>query len=147
VTWGSVTNHMEQGPAWEADSHSTSWEILSLFGTWRFNTVFTRPHHWALFWSSRTQSTPPYPINPLEHSGKYVYHLLQSALCPHCLFMGFIWFSKQTANISLNSINQLIVMDMCCVFLCSMNWTFVCYLDEFRLQRVKIILPFMPRFH
>jgi hypothetical protein len=30
---------------------------------WRFITMFTRAHHWSLFWARWTQSTPLHPIS------------------------------------------------------------------------------------
>jgi hypothetical protein len=36
------TNSMEQSPSWEANSHSASQEIPSLYGNRRFVTVYTR---------------------------------------------------------------------------------------------------------
>jgi D-alanyl-lipoteichoic acid acyltransferase DltB (MBOAT superfamily) len=56
-------------------------------------------------------------VNPLKPNANYVYHLLQQSATLHFVFMGFVWFSQETAIISLNRINQLIfVMVEFCVF-------------------------------
>jgi len=33
-------------------------KFTTFYWTWRFNTVFTRTHHWALAWVKLIQSTP-----------------------------------------------------------------------------------------
>jgi len=33
-------------------------EYPAFYGTWRFNTVFTRAHQWSLSWARWLQSTP-----------------------------------------------------------------------------------------
>jgi hypothetical protein len=56
-------------------------------------------------------------FNDLKLDGNYMFHLLQQSITPQFVFMCFIWFSLQTAIISLNSVNQLIfVMVKSCVF-------------------------------
>jgi hypothetical protein len=55
-------------------------------------------------------------MNPLKPSGNYTSQLSYQSVTQHLEFVGFVWFSLQTAIISLNSINQLIfVMVKCCV--------------------------------
>ena len=47
----------------------------------------------------------------LKPSGHYMYHQLNihySTICPHSVFMCFVWISEQTAIISLYSINWLV---------------------------------------
>jgi len=41
----------------------------TLYGTWRFDTVFTRARHWTLFRASWIQSIPLYHISevPLQY--------------------------------------------------------------------------------
>jgi hypothetical protein len=52
--------------------------------------------------------------------------------------MGFVWFSRQTRIISLNSINKLIfAMETCYIFFLARTECLSYYLDELRLQRVK----------
>jgi hypothetical protein len=34
----------------------------TLYGTWRFITMFTRALHWSLSWNRSIQSIPPHPI-------------------------------------------------------------------------------------
>jgi len=49
---------VEQGPSWEANSHSASQEIPSiLYETRRFITAFTRACNWSLSWARCIQST------------------------------------------------------------------------------------------
>jgi hypothetical protein len=48
-----LTNNMEPSASWEANSRSTSQEILSLL----WNPVFTRARHWSLLWARCIQST------------------------------------------------------------------------------------------
>jgi hypothetical protein len=56
-------------------------------------------------------------VNHLKPSGNYVIHLFQQSITLNFVFMCFVWFSLLTAIISLNNINQLIiVMVTCCVF-------------------------------
>jgi hypothetical protein len=45
-------------------------------------------------------------ISPVNPNGNYMYHLLQQPI-PLTFVLGFVWFSLQTAIISLNSVNQL----------------------------------------
>jgi hypothetical protein len=47
-------------------------------------------------------------FNPLRPNGNYMNHLLWQSLMLNFVFTGFVWFSLQTAIISLNSVNQLI---------------------------------------
>jgi D-alanyl-lipoteichoic acid acyltransferase DltB (MBOAT superfamily) len=59
---------------------------------------------------------PNLPLDPLKPNGNYMYQLLWPSATLHFVFMGFVRFSVQTVIISLNSINQLIVvMVKCCV--------------------------------
>jgi D-alanyl-lipoteichoic acid acyltransferase DltB (MBOAT superfamily) len=53
-------------------------------------------------------------INSLRPSGNYMNHLLRQLLMLHFVFIGFAWFSPETAIISLNSINQLIFVMVKC---------------------------------
>jgi D-alanyl-lipoteichoic acid acyltransferase DltB (MBOAT superfamily) len=56
--------------------------------------------------------------NPLRPSGNYMNHLLWQSVMLHFVFIGFAWFSLQTAVISLNSVKKLIdVMAKCGVLL------------------------------
>lgn len=59
----TITNSMELGPSWEANSCLTTQEILMLYGSWRFITVFTRTHLWLLSWARQIQSTPSHPVS------------------------------------------------------------------------------------
>jgi hypothetical protein len=47
-------------------------------------------------------------FNPLRPSGNYMNHPLWQSVMLNFVFIGFVWFSLQTAIISLNSVNQLI---------------------------------------
>jgi hypothetical protein len=53
-------------------------------------------------------------FNFLRPSSNYMNHLLWHLVMLHFVFMGFVWFSVQTAIISLNSINQLIFVMVNC---------------------------------
>jgi D-alanyl-lipoteichoic acid acyltransferase DltB (MBOAT superfamily) len=53
-------------------------------------------------------------INPLRSSGNYMNHLLWQSVTLYFVFIGFAWFSLQTAIISLNSIYQLIFVMVKC---------------------------------
>jgi D-alanyl-lipoteichoic acid acyltransferase DltB (MBOAT superfamily) len=53
-------------------------------------------------------------FNSLKTSGNYMYHLLYQSVTLHFVFMGFVWFSLQTAIISLNNVNQLIFVMVKC---------------------------------
>jgi hypothetical protein len=60
-------------------------------------------------------------LNSLKQSGNLcvppTLTLNNSAFRPQSVFVCLVWFSEQTAIISLNSINQLIfVMETCCIF-------------------------------
>jgi hypothetical protein len=47
----------------------------------------------------------------VPHSGHYMYrqfNIHNSTLCPHTVFMCFVWISEQTAIISLYNINWLV---------------------------------------
>jgi len=48
---------MEQSPCREADFRLADQKLLSLF-----ITVFTRPHHWSLFWARWIHFTYFHPI-------------------------------------------------------------------------------------
>jgi hypothetical protein len=52
--------------------------------------------------------------------------------------MGFVWFSLQTAIISLKNINQLIFVMVKNCFLCGTDWILKYYEDELRLQGVNM---------
>jgi len=49
----TATNSMEQSP-WEANRYT----FPTFQETRRFNTVFTKAHHWSLSWAGCIQSTP-----------------------------------------------------------------------------------------
>jgi D-alanyl-lipoteichoic acid acyltransferase DltB (MBOAT superfamily) len=53
-------------------------------------------------------------VNPLRPSGNYMNHLFRQTVTLHFVFIGFEWFSLQTAIISLNSVNQLIFVMVKC---------------------------------
>jgi hypothetical protein len=53
-------------------------------------------------------------FNPLRPSGNYMNYLLWQSVMLNFVFIGFAWFSLQTAIISLNSINQLIFVMVKC---------------------------------
>jgi hypothetical protein len=57
-------------------THSPSWALLeeppivqaiknfpAFYGTWRFNTVFTRALRWSLSWATSIHSTPSHPTS------------------------------------------------------------------------------------
>jgi hypothetical protein len=81
--------------------------VLTSLTTFNFISVLSRRFSvWSSFVLSRM-------INSLNHSGNCTYHLLlhlQTLHYPTSVFIGFIWFSVWTAIISLNSVNQLIVV-------------------------------------
>jgi hypothetical protein len=56
----NVTNCMEQSPSWEANSHSTSEEILRLLWNRRLIAMFTRACHWFPFWTRFGPVFTPY---------------------------------------------------------------------------------------
>jgi hypothetical protein len=54
---------MEQSLSWKVNSHKVLNKFPAFFhGTRRIITVFTRVHHWLLFWARLIHSTPSYPI-------------------------------------------------------------------------------------
>jgi len=53
---------MEQS-LWSANSHWFSQEIPCLLWNRRFITMFTRTHHWPLYWTRYIQSTPSNPLS------------------------------------------------------------------------------------
>jgi len=55
----SLIHSMVQDVLWKADSHSVcQTTAYFLYGTRRFNAVFTEPRHWTLSWASRIQFDP-----------------------------------------------------------------------------------------
>jgi hypothetical protein len=57
-----------------------------------------------------------FTLTPLRPSGNYMNHLLWQSAMLYFVFIGFALFSLYTAIISLNSINELIVVIVkCCV--------------------------------
>jgi hypothetical protein len=53
---------MELSPSWGAANCAATQELPSIYGTRRFNVVFTRAFHWSLSWGISIQSTPSHPI-------------------------------------------------------------------------------------
>jgi hypothetical protein len=53
-------------------------------------------------------------INALKPTGNYMYKLLQQLAILQSVFPGSAWLPQQTGIISLNSINQLIVVMVKC---------------------------------
>jgi hypothetical protein len=53
-------------------------------------------------------------IHTLKPNGNCMYHLLQQPITLHFVFLGFMWFSIQTATVSLNNISQLIFVTVNC---------------------------------
>ena len=69
-------------------------------------------------WLTKTCLSAARWFNPLQPSGHYMYRTVvticttslafnNSTFCPQSIFMGFVWIWKQTAIISLYSINWL----------------------------------------
>jgi hypothetical protein len=54
------------------------------------------------------------PIEPLKPDVNYMYHLYEHSLTIYFVFTYFLWFSLQTAIISLNSVNRLIFVTVKC---------------------------------
>jgi hypothetical protein len=87
---------------WATQHTWRKWEILSKFWSEKVN-------------ASHVISLPRYRwkdnVGPLKHSGYYTYrpvwHSTFYVLPTHC-FMCFVWITKQTAIISLYSINLLV---------------------------------------
>jgi len=48
----------------DIDSYSACQRIACwLYGAWRFITMFTKAHHWTLFWTSWIQFAPSTPMS------------------------------------------------------------------------------------
>jgi hypothetical protein len=56
-------NFTELSPSWEAPLVQLLNNFPTLYGPWRFITVFTRAIHWSLSWARRIQSIPPHPTS------------------------------------------------------------------------------------
>jgi hypothetical protein len=61
--WYVSCSLMELSPSWEAANCAATQELPAFYGTWRFITVFTRPHHWSLSWARSIQSIPDHLIS------------------------------------------------------------------------------------
>jgi hypothetical protein len=61
--WLTVHLLTELSPSWGAVNCAASRELLSTYGTRRFNPVFTRALHWSLSWAISIQSTPSHSIS------------------------------------------------------------------------------------
>jgi len=76
---------MDQSSSWEANNHSPCQEILPPpYESRKVITVFSRAHHWFLYWARYIQSTPSHPI-PLKSSIILCFHrrlCLPSGLFP-----------------------------------------------------------------
>jgi hypothetical protein len=109
-------------------------QLLWIDNEWTCRTVL-RTASAGPVWTSRGHSEAR-RANPLRSIGNYMYHLLQQSITLHfalSVLMGFVWFSKWTAIISLNSINQLIFVTKKYCFLCGRKLIFK-YLDDLQLQ-------------
>jgi hypothetical protein len=58
-----LTHSMVQSPYWKADSRSANREILRLYVTRSFITIFTTDHHWSLSWARWIQCISSHPVS------------------------------------------------------------------------------------
>ena len=58
------------------------------------------------------------------------FNIHNSTFCPHRVFICFVWFSEQTAIISLYNINWLVFITETECFYCAVRTEFTCNVYE-----------------
>jgi hypothetical protein len=104
---------------------AAEWELL--------NRILAKTTNIVLKRSFRTNNLIHLKQSVCYYMYRLFYHS-NSAFCPLCLFMVFVWFNKQTCFFPALTSCFFFLMEKLCI-LWSVDWISNCYLFEFKVQK------------